>query len=30
VTTWGITQKSVVGEPRIISSHIFNGLRAHP
>jgi hypothetical protein len=30
VTAWGITQKSVVGGPRIISPHFFNGLRAHP
>lgn len=30
VMAWGIIQKSIVGEPRIISSHIFNGLRTHP
>jgi hypothetical protein len=30
VTSRGITQKSALREPTIISLHIFNGTRAHP
>ena len=30
MTSWGITQKNMVGKPRIISSNIFNGSRVDP